>query len=81
VTQDSGSMLFEALTAGCQVGLLKMPQIKKDTVTQATDLLAEQHIFLPLAEYLKGESFNNAEPLREADRAVDWLLTKLDRIS
>jgi len=37
--------------------------------------------FLPLAEYLKGESFNNAEPLREADRAVDWLLTKLDRIS
>jgi len=50
-------------------------------VTQATDLLAEQHIFLPLAEYLKGESFNNAEPLREADRAVDWLLTKLDRIS
>ncbi|AXI03106.1 ELM1/GtrOC1 family putative glycosyltransferase [Aquirhabdus parva] len=81
VTQDSGSMLFEALTAGCQVGLLKMPQIKKDTVTQATDLLAEQHIFLPLAEYLKGEGFNNAEPLREADRAVDWLLTKLDRIN
>ncbi len=81
VTQDSGSMLFEALTAGCHVGLLSMQQIKKDTVTQATDLLAEQRVFLPLGAYLNGESFKEAFPLREADRAVDWLLTKIIPLS
>ena len=57
VTKDSGSMLFEALTAGCQVGLLDMPQIKKDTVTAATDVLAKQRFFLPLDAYLQGEGF------------------------
>ena len=75
VTQDSGSMLFEALTAGCQVGLLAMPQIKKDTVTRATDVLSEQRFFLPLDAYLNGESFSEAITLLEADRAVSWLLS------
>lgn len=77
VTQDSGSMLFEALTAGCDVGLLAMPQIKKDTVTQATDMLSAQRFFLPLSAYLQGETFRSVEPLREADRAVGWLLERL----
>ncbi len=77
VTKDSGSMLFEALTAGCHVGLLEMPQIKQDTVTAATDLLAEQRFFLPLRAYLHGESFASVPPLIEADRAVTWLLAQL----
>ncbi len=77
VTKDSGSMLFEALTAGCQVGLLDMPKIKKDTVTGATDLLAEQRFFLPLDAYLNGESFNTVPALSEADRAATWLLGQL----
>jgi mitochondrial fission protein ELM1 len=77
VTKDSGSMLFEALTAGCRVGLLEMPQIKKDTVTAATDLLAAQRFFLPLDAYLQGESFATVPALDEADRAVAWLLRQL----
>lgn len=77
VTQDSGSMLFEALTAGCNVGLLKMPQIKTDTVTCATDKLSEERFFLPLSAYLKGEDFQEKSPLREADRVVEWLLIKM----
>ena len=77
VTQDSGSMLFEALTAGCEVGLFAMPQIKKDTVTQATDALSAQRFFLPLSAYLDGESFRSIEPLREADRIVALLLPKI----
>ncbi len=80
VTQDSGSMLFEALTAGCDVGLLAMPQIKKDTVTQATDLLSEQRFFLPLSAYLQGENFQEKPSLREADRIVAKLLNILKAI-
>jgi mitochondrial fission protein ELM1 len=77
VTQDSGSMLFEALTAGCHVGLLAMPQIKEDTVTRATDLLSEQRFFLPLNAYLQNELFQEIPALQEADRAVSWLLPKI----
>ncbi len=77
VTKDSGSMLFEALTAGCNVGLLAMPQIKQDTVTQATDVLSEQRFFLPLSAYLQGECFQEKQPLREADRVVAKLLDEL----
>jgi mitochondrial fission protein ELM1 len=77
VTQDSGSMLFEALTAGCHVGLLAMPQIKEDTVTRATDLLSEQRFFLPLNAYLHNESFQQTPALQEADRSACWLLTKI----
>ncbi|GAC1369480.1 MAG: ELM1/GtrOC1 family putative glycosyltransferase [Aquirhabdus sp.] len=80
VTQDSGSMLFEALTAGCNVGLLAMPQIKNDTVTQATDVLSEQRFFLPLSAYLQGEDFQEKPPLREADRVVAKLLNILKTI-
>ncbi|MDE2421997.1 MAG: mitochondrial fission ELM1 family protein [Gammaproteobacteria bacterium] len=76
VTRDSGSMLFEALTAGCHVGLLTMPQIKEDTVTRATDLLSEQRFFLPLNAYLDREEFRAMPQLQEADRAVAWLLSK-----
>jgi mitochondrial fission protein ELM1 len=78
VTQDSGSMLFEALTAGCRVGLLAMSQIKKDTVTRATDLLSEQRFFLPLNAYLENEKFQDTPALQEANRAVNWLLTKIN---
>lgn len=77
VTRDSGSMLFEALTAGCSVGLLTMPQIKEDTVTKATDLLSEQRFFLPLSAYLNHEEFKAMPQLQEANRAASWLLTKI----
>ncbi len=77
VTKDSGSMLFEALTAGCHVGLLEMLQIKDDTVTRATDLLIEQRFFLPLNAYLQEENFRETSSLKEADRAANWLLTKI----
>ncbi len=77
VTRDSGSMLFEALTAGCRVGLLTMPQIKEDTVTRATDLLSEQRFFLPLKAYLDHEEFRAMPQLQEADRAASWVMKKL----
>ncbi len=77
VTQDSGSMLFEALTAGCHVGVLAMQQIKTDTVTQATDVLLATRRFLPVSAYLAGEIFGPVVPVGEADRAAAWLLARL----
>lgn len=77
VTQDSVSMLFEALTAGCHVGVLALPKTKTDRVTAATDALCEQRFFLPLSAYLKNEAFQEKPSLREADKTVVLLLEAL----
>lgn len=45
VTEDSVSMMYEALTAGCVVGVLAMPRLKQDRITQSIDrLIAEQNV-------------------------------------
>lgn len=78
VTQDSVSMLFEALTAGCQVGVLTMPKTKTDRVTEATDKLINQGLFLSLEGYLQGQAQSrNAKVFMEADQTAVWLLQQL----
>lgn len=39
VTEDSVSMIFEALTAGCQVGIIEIDRLKSDRITQLLDQL------------------------------------------
>lgn len=39
VTEDSVSMIFEALTAGCKVGIIEMDRLKSDRITQLLDQL------------------------------------------
>ena len=43
VTEDSVSMIFEALTAGCKVGVIKVDRIKSDRITQMVDRLLSLH--------------------------------------
>ncbi|HEY4713598.1 MAG TPA: ELM1/GtrOC1 family putative glycosyltransferase [Aquirhabdus sp.] len=76
VTQDSVSMLFEALTAGCHVGVLAMPKTRTDRVTEATDEYIKQGLFLPLDSFLQSEGFQNTPLLKEADVVAEWLMTK-----
>lgn len=42
VTEDSVSMIFEALTAGCQVGIIEIDRLKSDRITQLLDRLLTQ---------------------------------------
>src|SRR5690606_28274814 len=39
VTEDSVSMIFEALTAGCRVGIIEIDRLKSDRITQLLDQL------------------------------------------
>lgn len=41
-TEDSVSMLYEALTSGCAVGTLGVPRVQEDRVTRGVDALAEE---------------------------------------
>ncbi len=72
VTEDSVSMIFEALTAGCQVGIIEIERLKSDRITQlldqllSNDLLDKQHIKLLNLK------------LDEASRVADILLKHRD---
>lgn len=78
VTEDSVSMLYEAWTAGCRVGLITLPRLKTDRITRAVDLLVERQVVLPLAAVLAGQALCVPPPLAESDRAAGWLLERLN---
>jgi mitochondrial fission protein ELM1 len=73
VTEDSVSMLYEALTAGCQVGVLSMPRIKPDRITQAIDQLIADGVVGTLPQLVLGRALPPAAQFAEADRAAIWL--------
>jgi uncharacterized protein len=77
VTQDSVSMIFEALTAGCRVGVLTMPNLKIDRVTKAMDKMIDEGLCLSLNRFLQGRQWNEAQVFIDADHAADWLLRQL----
>jgi mitochondrial fission protein ELM1 len=71
VTEDSVSMLFEALTAGCKVGILSMPRLKQDRITSAIDQLLSQHQVGTINRLP-----DLVQPLTEADRAAKWIMSQ-----
>lgn len=77
VTEDSVSMLYEALSAGCRVGILAMPRLRQDRITSSVDQLLQSGQVLSLAAFLAGEKFKPVKTLHEAGRVVHWLLEKL----
>ncbi len=77
VTEDSVSMISEAWTAGCRVGLIAMPKLKTDRITRAVDRLVERQTVVRLADVLAGQVLQLPPSLVEADRAAGWLLLQL----
>ena len=72
VTEDSVSMIFEALTAGCKVGVIEIDRLKSDRITQMIDKL----LSLPYLEENQ-QSLINLQ-LNEADRIAHILLKNRD---
>ena len=44
VTEDSVSMIYEALTAGCKVGVISMDRLKADRIVKSVDTLLDKKI-------------------------------------
>ena len=44
VTEDSVSMVFEALTAGCRVGVIAIDRLKDDRITHSIDQMIESQL-------------------------------------
>ena len=71
VTEDSVSMLYEALSSGARVGLIKVPREKQGRVSSGVDALVKQgRIPEPGSFQLTRQE---AEPLQEALRCAYWV--------
>jgi hypothetical protein len=79
VTEDSVSMLYEALTAGAGVGLLRLPAARDTRVRRGVQKLIENGWVTPF------EAWRNGEPppvpereFNEAKRVAEQILTSLE---
>jgi uncharacterized protein len=67
VTEDSVSMIYEALTAGCRVGVIEIDRLKEDRITQSLVQAYHQGVVARQTEISK---LPHNIALKEADRVV-----------
>jgi hypothetical protein len=74
VSEDSVSMVYEALSAGCAVGVLKTPRRRASRITRAVDALVASGLVTTYAHWSGGTTLTPpAEALAEAARCAEWL--------
>ena len=78
ITADSVSMVYEALSAGCKVGILPVVWRKTNNKFQRSlDYLLDEKLIVTLTQYLQGASeWHDHEPLNEADRCAREILRR-----
>jgi len=80
VTPDSASMVFEALSAGADVGVFDLPVNPKSRVGQAIARLADSQRITRFVRWCaSGTLHPNLHPLAEADRCAEWILEWLKK--
>ena len=86
VTQDSVSMVYEALTSGAPVGILEMPVHPKRVgkapgrVTRGLAQLVEEERVTTFTQWLTTHQLKSSSPLREADRVASFILKRFPKI-
>ena len=73
VTEDSVSMIYEALTAGCRVGIIEIDRLKEDRITKSVDCIIQDNL-VSKSEYVA--DLPQAQTFKEADRVATYLLAK-----
>jgi len=76
VSEDSISMVYEAMTAGARVGLLEVPRRRSDRVTRAIDGLANDDRITRYRDFVRGADLPGPRPLAEADRIAAEILRR-----
>lgn len=75
VTPDSASMVYEALTAGAEVGVFDLPVNPRSRVGRAIAELADAQRITRFVNWCAhGALHPNLHPLAEADRCAAWIL-------
>lgn len=79
VTQDSASMVYEALTAGCRVGVLQLDEQADNRISRGVEALREQGLVGAAPDWqltaiaASPDGFNEAERCAEAVLQKGWL--------
>ncbi|GGO77993.1 nucleoside-diphosphate sugar epimerase [Marinobacterium nitratireducens] len=76
VTGDSVSMVYEALSAGCAVGILSVPQNRENRLQQGVRQLAQRGLVLPFDSWRGGALPLPASQFDEAGRCAELLLAR-----
>jgi mitochondrial fission protein ELM1 len=73
VTEDSVSMIFEALTAGCKVGVIGIDRLKEDRITQSIDHIIQSHL---VSDSISIQALPEPHAFKEAERVATYLLAQ-----
>lgn len=78
VTEDSVSMVYEALSSGARVGLLPVPRMRQDTrVLRGLGRLIDEGMVTPYSRWCQTRTLAAPpQPLQEATRCAGAVLTK-----
>lgn len=77
ITEDSVSMVYEALTAGVACGLLTLPEKKSGRVSQGVRQLINDRLLVAFPDWQVGAALQRSEqPLNEAARCADWISSR-----
>lgn len=80
ITEDSVSMVYEALSAGVATGLIALPSGHRGRLQRGIADLQQRNMLNRLDAVVAGQHpAPPPQPLQEADRAADWLLQRLRR--
>lgn len=71
VTEDSVSMIYEALTAGCRVGVIEIDRIKQDRITASVEQLRQARM---LSTAMGVKALAAPINLQEADRIAKLMI-------
>lgn len=78
VTADSISMIYEAITAGCTVGIFPMQWVRENSKFKRNEnVLLEKRLVTPFGSWEKNGTIQaHNKELNEAQRCADWILQK-----
>ena len=75
-TEDSVSMVYEALTAGCATGILPVPRRRRvGKIARGIADLADDGLITHFSDWQRGKRLAApAKPFNEASRVADWIV-------
>jgi uncharacterized protein len=76
VSEDSVSMVYEALTAGTATGLLAVPRRRASRISRGMDYLMRDRLVTPFSAWQQGTALAPpVTPFNEAARVAAWIRT------
>lgn len=76
VTEDSVSMVYESLSSGAKTGIIQVPRLRTNRVSQGLDQLITQGQVMQL-NTAQTQNTTKPRPLREADRVAKEVIKRL----